>query len=144
MGFYRQEYWSGLPFPSWPRDWTLPSCLQVDSLLLRHLENLPSFLKPCKSVSLSIKYNSKSYLGVQWGNAYKCTGWHLSLKSLNKYATNIRHYSHSWLSSRLSLHHCIVKYEQNDPIHSTSFWNAGLETLKVGKWLWRETCGKTV
>ena len=32
MGFSRQEYWSGLPFPSpgkssWPRDWTRVSCL---------------------------------------------------------------------------------------------------------------------
>ena len=32
MGFPRQEYWSGLPFPypgdsSWPRDWTYISCV---------------------------------------------------------------------------------------------------------------------
>ena len=30
MGFSRQEYWSGLPFPSsgfWPRAWTLASCI---------------------------------------------------------------------------------------------------------------------
>ena len=33
MGFSRQEYWSGLPFPppvvspSWPRDWSLVSCV---------------------------------------------------------------------------------------------------------------------
>ena len=32
MGFPRQEYWSGLPFPSpwdspWPKDWTCVSCI---------------------------------------------------------------------------------------------------------------------
>ena len=27
MGFPRQEYWSGLPFSSWPRDWTCVSCI---------------------------------------------------------------------------------------------------------------------
>ena len=31
MGFPRQEYWSGLPFPSressWPKDWTWVSCI---------------------------------------------------------------------------------------------------------------------
>ena len=32
MGFSKQEYWSGLPFPlpgesSWPRDWTCVSCI---------------------------------------------------------------------------------------------------------------------
>ena len=32
MGFFRQEYWSGLPFSpsldsSWPRDWTHVSCI---------------------------------------------------------------------------------------------------------------------
>ena len=32
MEFSRQEYWSGLPFPSpggssWPRDWTQVSCI---------------------------------------------------------------------------------------------------------------------
>ena len=38
MGFSRQEYWSGLPFPSprgssWPRDWIWSPALQADSLL---------------------------------------------------------------------------------------------------------------
>ena len=34
MGFSRQEYWSGLPFPSpgdlpWPRDWSQAPCIAV-------------------------------------------------------------------------------------------------------------------
>ena len=42
MGFSRQEYWSGLPFPppgrsSWPRDWTLISCVYcIERWILYH------------------------------------------------------------------------------------------------------------
>ena len=45
MGFSRQEYWSGLPFPS-PEDFPYPGikpmspCWQVDSLSLSHLGSL--------------------------------------------------------------------------------------------------------
>ena len=47
MGFFRQEYWSGLPFPSpgdlpdseiEPASWVSPA-LQVDSLPLSHLRS---------------------------------------------------------------------------------------------------------
>ena len=50
MGFSKQEYWSGLPFPS-PEDLPNPGieptspALQVDSLLLHHQGS------PCKAVS---------------------------------------------------------------------------------------------
>ena len=39
MGFSRQEHWSGLSFPSWPKDGTHHvSCIwQADSLLLNYL-----------------------------------------------------------------------------------------------------------
>ena len=48
MRFLRQEYWSGLPFPS-PGDLLDPGikCIspcQVDSLLLRHQESLSYFI----------------------------------------------------------------------------------------------------
>ena len=42
MGFSRQQYWSGLPFPSpgessWPRDWTWVSC--IGRQILYHLSH---------------------------------------------------------------------------------------------------------
>ena len=52
MGFLRQEYWSGLPFP-YPGDLPVPEiepespadlALQVDSLLLSHQESPNSFI----------------------------------------------------------------------------------------------------
>ena len=56
MGFYRQEYQSGLPFPSpgessWPRNWTQVSCIAGRRFTLwatieegNHLQNKPLFL----------------------------------------------------------------------------------------------------
>jgi len=49
MEFFRQEYWSGLPFPTpgaLPNPGIKPSCsvapaLQADSLLLIHQELIP-------------------------------------------------------------------------------------------------------
>ena len=53
MGFLRQEYWSGLPFPSpgessWPRDWTGVSCPapQVGALPLSHRRSHACVSKP--------------------------------------------------------------------------------------------------
>ena len=50
MGFSRQEYWSGLPFPSQgnlpvPRTEPMTPALQTDSLPLSHLGRLPLYLK---------------------------------------------------------------------------------------------------
>ena len=47
MGFPRQEYWSGLPFPSFstgssqPRDWTHVSCIGQWSLYYRATKQTP-------------------------------------------------------------------------------------------------------
>ena len=63
MGFSRQEYWSGLPFPS-PRDLPKPEtepmspALQVDSLLLSH-QGRPN--ENCKVLKLS-EENMEEYL----------------------------------------------------------------------------------
>ena len=50
MGFSRQEYWSGLPFPSpgdlsWPRDGTHIPAWQADSLPLRYQGSFPCIPK---------------------------------------------------------------------------------------------------
>ena len=51
MGFFRQEYWSGLPFPS-PGDLPDPgiepvSCTEADSLPLSHLGSPISSKRQC-------------------------------------------------------------------------------------------------
>ena len=61
MGFSRQEYWSGLPFPA-PGNIPDPgikptsSALQVDSLLLSHRGSPEPYLKPNNNnLSLALK-----------------------------------------------------------------------------------------
>ena len=57
MGFPRQEYWSGLPFPA-PRDLPNPGmesmspALRVDSLPLRHQGSHVPILIPCQNFLL--------------------------------------------------------------------------------------------
>ena len=59
MGFSRQEYWSGLPFPS-PRDLPEPEIeprspeLQADSLLSEPPGRSPSYI--LKQINVSIEY----------------------------------------------------------------------------------------
>ena len=55
MGFYRQEYWSGLPFPT-PGDLPNPGHMhllhwQAGSLLLHHLRSLPNRLETGPTLS---------------------------------------------------------------------------------------------
>ena len=61
MGFFGQEYWSGLPFPSpedfsWPRDWTYVSCIGRWVLATREVH---PWERPCQS------HLYKSWLGLE-------------------------------------------------------------------------------
>ena len=68
MGFPRQEYWSGLLFPSpggssWPGDWTWVSCIGRQILYLSHLWS-PLFLS---YIAFSIQRNGT----VSWWRVFK-------------------------------------------------------------------------
>ena len=70
MGFSRQEYWSGLPFPS-PGDLPNPGIepksptLQVDSLLFE----LPGVIKTCKANIKQIFPPHLSFSSVQFSHS---------------------------------------------------------------------------
>jgi len=79
MGFFRQEYWSGLPFPS-PGDLSEPGiepispALLVDSLPLSHkgspvvFKNLSEQLIPqCKKIKNMLQYEKRKpqYLSLE-------------------------------------------------------------------------------
>ena len=71
MGFSRQEYWSGLPFPSpgdLPNPGTEPTSLTSPALAGRFFTLVP-LGKPKSPSSLPLKHNisSRSFKGAQWG-----------------------------------------------------------------------------
>ena len=65
MGFSRQEYWSGLPFPS-PGDWSHVSCISCnDRWILYHCTTWKAYCRCCCSPNHSL--NGKSLCNRQWG-----------------------------------------------------------------------------
>ena len=61
MGFSRQEYWSGLPFPSpgessWPRDWTRVSCITGRFFTVSAISSIVI----CKGISRRISIQNRT------------------------------------------------------------------------------------
>ena len=70
MGFSRQEYWTGLPFPSpgelWPRD--RPHCKQTLNCLSHRGSHGEKLVKKSKVTTYSYKINKSWECNVQHGN----------------------------------------------------------------------------
>ena len=77
MGFFRQEYWSGLPFSfsrdsSWPKDWTCISCVScIGRWILYH----------CATWKAPLPYLILAKRSRNEKSIWKCKCWHVTTSS---------------------------------------------------------------
>ena len=142
MGFYRQEYWSGLPFPS--SGYLLNSgmetrspTLQADSLLSKPPGNPPqsyssNYSKPCPfpSVVLGRLYNM--------ANIYFCVFSHIppilleplvALEMTGTVKTRIQINRENWVLSPISIKSCL--FSKSALVKRNRFYKISKSSLEI-------------